>query len=141
MAEERTFRGRAAGIAVLLAVLGVWVWMEATPLPRTPPSAGQAIAIDKSHGAQSERKALIDKLLADGFLRSIEQARDGTVRVSVRPGFYALDEATRREYADAMYRYYFDGTGVNDRITLRDARHGNLVGEYNPYRGGLQLYR
>lgn len=139
--KDRTFRGRAAALAVLLAVLGVWVWIEATPPPRTPPAAGQGIAIDKSPAAQSGRKAVIDKLRADGLLRSIEQTRDHTLRASLRPGFYLLDEAQRHEYADILYRYHFDGTNVNDAVTLRDARNGNVVGEYNPYRGGLKMYR
>ena len=141
MPEQKTFWGRALGLTVVVAVLGVWVWIEATPPERTAPPAGQAIAIDKSPGAQGERKALIDRLLADGLVRNIDDPRAGILRASLRPGFYALDEAKRREYADVIYRYYFDGSSVNDRITLRDARNGNEVGEYNPYKGGLKMYR
>ena len=141
MSEQKSFWSRALGTAVVVAVLGVWVWIEATPPARTAPPAGQAIAIDKSARAQGERKALIDKLLADGLVRNIDDARAGTLRASLRPGFYALNEATRREYADVIYRYYFDGSSVNDRITMSDAKNGNEVGEYNPYKGGLKMYR
>ena len=142
MPEQKTFWSRALGTALVVAVLGVWVWIEATPPPRTAPPAGQAIAIDKSPRAQGERKAVIDKLLADGLVRNIDDApRAGTLRASLRAGFYALDEATRREYADVIYRYHFDGSSVNDRITMRDAKNGNEVGEYNPYKGGLKMYR
>jgi hypothetical protein len=40
-----------------------------------------------------------------------------------------------------LYGYYFDGSSVNDTVILRDARHGNEVGQYNPYKGGLRMYR
>ena len=133
--------GSVAGIAVLLAVLGAWVWIEASPSPRVAPPAGQAIAIDKSPRAQHERKLVIDKLLADGLVRRIDFSGGDTVRVSLRPAFFTIDEDARRRYVDVLYRHYFDGSSVNDRVVLRDARHGNEVGQYNPYSGGLNLYR
>ena len=141
MPERKLFWTRALGLGVVLAVLGVWFWIEATPRPRVAPSAGQAAAIDRSPGAQSERKAVIDKLVADGLLRRIDPERGGTLRVSLRPAFYTLDEAARRQYADVIYRYYFDGSSVNDTVILRDARNGNEVGQYNPYKGGLNMYK
>ena len=123
----------------MLAVLGAWFWITATPLPRVAPPAGQAIAIDKSPQAQSERKAVIDALVADRFVRPIAPERSGTVRVSLRPAFYTMDEATRRKHVDVIYRYHFDGSSVNDTVILRDARNGNEVGQYNPYKGGLTM--
>ena len=122
-------------------MLGVWFWIAATPLPRVAPPAGQAIAIDKSPGAQSERKAAIDALVTGGLVRPVASERGGTVRVSLRPPFYALDEATRRTHVDVIYRYHFDGSSVNDTVILRDARNGNEVGRYNPYQGGLNMYK
>jgi hypothetical protein len=133
--------GSAFGLAVLLAVLGVWLWIEATPPPRVAPPAGQLIAIDKSPDAQGERKAVIDKLIADGLVRRIEPERGGVLKTSVRPGFYAMDTSARARYVDVIYRYHFDGSSVNDVITLRDARNGNEVGQYNPYKGGLNMYK
>ena len=132
--------GRAAGIAVLLAVLGTWVWIEAAPTPRVAPPAGQAIAIDKSARAQHERKLVIDRMMADGLVRRIDFA-GGELRVSLRPAFFMLDEDTRRRHVDVIYRHYYDGASVNDRVVLRDARHGNEVGHYNPYGGGLTMSR
>ena len=141
MAVRNAFWGRAFGLAVLLAVLGVWLWIEATPPPRAAPPAGQAIAIDKSAQAQNERKAVIDELVADSLLRRIDAERGGTVKASLRPGFYLMDPETRARNADVIYRYYFDGTSVNDVVTFRDARNGNEVGQYNPYKGGLNMYK
>ena len=141
MRERRIFWTRALGLAVVLAVLGLWFWIAATPAPRIAPLAGQAIAIDRSPGTQSERKAVIDKLVADGLVRRIEPERGGMLRVSLRSAFYSLDEAMRRQYADVIYRYYFTGSSVNDTVILRDARHGNEVGQYNPYKGGLNMYK
>ena len=141
MRERKIFWTRALGLAVVLAVLGLWFWIAATPAPRIAPLAGQAIAIDQSPGAQSERKAVIDRLLADGLVRRIEPERGGMLRVSLRSGFYSLDEAMRRQYVDVIYRYYFTGSSVNDTVILRDARHGNEVGQYNPYKGGLKMYK
>jgi hypothetical protein len=129
------------GLAGLIAVLGVWVWIEAIPSPAVAPRAGQAITIDKSPAAQADRRRVIDKLLADGLVRRIEPERGGTVRVSLRAQFIALDEATRRSYVDVIYRYHFDGSSVNDVVVLRDARHGNEVGRYNPYQSGLTLQK
>jgi ribosomal protein S16 len=40
-----------------------------------------------------------------------------------------------------IYRYHFDGSNVNDAVVLRDARHGNEVGRYNPYQGGLTTHK
>jgi hypothetical protein len=132
---------RASAILILIAVLAIWVWIEATPPERVPPDPGQAVAIDKSPAAQLERKAVIDKLLADGLLRRIDVDARARVRASLRPGFYTLDEPTKRDYAQTIYAYYFDGSNVNDVLVLRDARNGNEVGKYNPYREGLSMYR
>jgi len=139
--ERKTFWLRALGLAVLLAMLGSWAWMESTVPSRVAPPAGQAISIDKSPRAQSERRAVIDRLVADGLVRRIDPERGGTLRVSLRPAFYTLDEATRRQHVDVIYRHYFDGSSVNDTVKLRDARNGNEVGQYNPYKGGLDMYK
>jgi hypothetical protein len=139
MSERKSVLPRAAGLAAVIAVLGSWLWLEATPPPRVSPPAGQAIAIDRSPRAQSERKAVIDRLVDDGLVRRIDPERGGTVRVSLRPTFYTMDDGRRREYVDVIYRYYFDGSNVNDAVILRDARHGNEVGQYNPYKGGLNM--
>jgi hypothetical protein len=135
------FWARASGLAFVVAVLGIWLWIEATPAPRVAPPAGQAVVIDKSARAQSERKAVIDGLIAKGLVRRIDGERGGTVRASLRPGFYTMDDDTRHGYIDVIYAYYFDGSSVNDTVILRDARHGNEVGTYNPYRGGLKMYK
>ena len=134
-----TFWRRALGFAGLVAVLGVWVWIEATPPAAVAPPAGQAIAIDKSPDAQADRRRVIDKLIADGLVRRIDPERGGIVRVSLRPQFMALDESTRRGYVDVIYRYHFDGSNINDAVVLRDARHGNELGRYSPYRTGPTL--
>lgn len=141
MRDAKTFWARALALAALLGVLGVWFFIEATPLPRIAPPVGQAIAIDKSPQAQSERKAVIDKLVADGLVRRIDPEHGGSLKASLRPGFYAMDTETRGRFVDVIYRYYFDGSSVNDVITLRDARNGNEVGQYNPYKGGLNMYK
>jgi hypothetical protein len=135
-----TFWVRASGIAFVVAVLGIWLWIEATPAPRVAPPEGKALVIDKSPRAQGERKAVIDGLLEKGLVRRID-TRSGSLRVTLRPGFYNLDEHARRRHVEAIYGYYFDGSSVNDTVILRDARHGNEVGTYNPYRGGLNMYK
>jgi hypothetical protein len=132
---------QVSGIAFVVTVLGIWLWIESTPAPRVAPPAGQALVIDKSARAQTERKAVIDGLMEKGLLRRIDGERAGTVRASLRPGFYLMDDDTRRRYIDVIYAYYFDGSSVNDTVILRDARHGNEVGTYNPYRGGLNMYK
>jgi hypothetical protein len=141
MNDRRQFWLRASGLAVLLGVLGIWIWIEATPVPRIPPPPGQALLIDKSAGAQSERKIWIDDMLAKGLVRRIDTGRGGSLSMSLRPTFYALDDETRRKYIDVVYAYYFDGSSVNDTVILRDSRHGNEVGQYNPYSGGLRIYK
>jgi hypothetical protein len=139
--EAKIFWQRAAALAGLLGVLGVWAWIEATPTRAVAPPAGQAIAIDKSPAAQRERKAVIDRLIAEGAIRRIEPQRGGRLRVTLRAPFFAMDDSARRGHAEAIYRYYFDGSSVNDSVIFRDARHGNEVGQYNPYRGGLNMYK
>ena len=141
MQQRRGLWARALSLAAVLAVLGTWLWIEATPQARVAPPAGKAIAIDRSAPAQSERKALIDRLVADGLVRRIDPERNGILKVSLRPAFYTLDPATRHSHVDAIYRYYFDGSNVNDAVVLRDARNGNEVGRYNPYQGGLNMYK
>ena len=141
MADRRQFWLRASGLAVLLGVLGIWIWIEATPAPRVLPPPGQALVIDKSARAQSERKAAIDNMLAKGLVRRIDTGRGGSLSMSLRPTFYALDDETRRTYIDVVYAYYFDGSSVNDTVILRDSRHGNEVGYYNPYKDGLRIYK
>jgi hypothetical protein len=131
---------RACGIAIIVVVLGIWLWIEATPAPRVAPPEGKALVIDKSPRAQSERKAVIDGLLEKGLVRRID-SRSGELRVTLRPGFYVMDDDARRRYIDSIYGYYFDGSSVNDTVILRDARHGNEVGMYNPYKGGLKMYK
>ena len=132
---------RLSGILVIVAVLGGWLWMEMTPTPRIPPAPGQAIDIDKTPQAQAERKTLIDAMIAKGLVKSVDAPRGGTLRMSLRGPFYVLDDATRRAHVDTVYRYYFDGSNVNDTVILRDARHGNEIGQYNPYKGGLNIYK
>ena len=132
---------KASGLLFLLAVLGVWLWIESSPAPRVRPSAAQAVVIDKSAEAQSERKAFIDGIIAKGLVRRIDAPRGGEVRVSLRPPFYTMDDEARRRTIDILYAYYFDGSSVNDTVILRDARHGNEVGQYNPYSGGLRIYK
>ena len=141
MRKATVFWRRAAGLAVFLAVLGAWAWIEAVPTPVVAPPAGQAITVDKSPDAQRDRKAVIDRLVADGAIRRIEPERDGRLRVTLRAPFYTMEEPVRRGYAETIYRYYFDGSNVNAGIIFRDARHGNEVGQYNPYRGGLTMYK
>ncbi len=131
----------AIAIAVVALVLGIWIWIERQPVERVSPATGQALAIDKSPRAQAERKAVIDWLIDQGHVRRVDAARAGSVRVTLRPSFYDMDEATRRKYLDAVYRYYFDGSSTNDTVALRDGRHGNNVGRYNPYSGGLTMYK
>jgi hypothetical protein len=135
------FLYRAAGLVFVVAVLGAAVWIAATPAPRVKPNAAEAVAIDKSPRAQRERKAIIDELIAKGLVRRIEPEHGGTIRVTLRPAFYTMDEATRRKYVDVIYAYAFDGSSVNDTVILRDAQHGNEIGQYNPYRGGLKMYK
>jgi hypothetical protein len=141
MTDRRQFWMRASGLAVLFGVLGIWFWIEATPVARVPPPPAQAIVIDKSAHAQWERKVVIDDMLAKGLVRRIEAGRSGTLSMSLRPTFYAMDDETRKKHIDAVYAYYFDGSSVNDTVILRDARHGNEVGHYNPYKGGLTIYK
>jgi hypothetical protein len=132
---------KLTGLFFVIAVLGVWLWVEATPAPRVKPAPSLAIAVDQSANAQTARKASIDRFIAEGLVRRVEPGRRGELKVSVRPGFYALDEEMRRQTVDVLYGYYFDGSSVNDTVILRDARHGNEVGQYNPYKGGLRMYR
>lgn len=141
MTDRRQFWMRASGLAVLFGVLGIWFWIEATPVARVPPPPAQAIAIDKSAQAQTARKAIIDDMLAKGLVRRIEAGRGGSLSMSLRPSFYAMDDEARLKYVDVVYAYYFDGSSVNDTLILRDARHGNEIGQYNPYSGGLKIYK
>lgn len=131
----------ALAIAVIAVVIGIWIWIERQPIERVSPSAGQALAIDKSPRAQAERKAVIDWLIDQGHVRRVDAERAGSVRVTLRPSFYEMDEATRKKYLHAVYGYYFDGSSTTDSVALRDGRHGNNVGRYNPYSGGLTMYK
>ena len=139
--DHSAFLLRAAGLAVVVAVLGAAIWIAAQPAPRVKPKPAEAVVIDKSQRAQDERKAIIDELVAKGLVRRIDPERGGSVRVSLRPAFYTMDEETRRKYIDVIYAYTFDGTSVNDTVILRDAQHGNEIGQYNPYKGGLKMYK
>jgi len=141
MAANQSWLQRAIGFGVLFIVIGVSMWMATTPAPRVKPKPAEALAIDKSAAAQRERKALIDELVAKGLLRRVDPERGGEVRVTLRPAFYLLDDETRRKYVDAIYAYFFDGSSVNDTVILRDGRNGNEIGHYNPYRGGLKIYK
>ena len=141
MNDRSQFWLRASGLGILLAVLGIWFWIEATPPPRIAPPPGKALVIDKSDQAQRERKAVIGELIEKGLVRRIDQQRTGSLRIVLRGPFYLMDENTRRKYIEAVYAYYFDGSNVNDTVILRDAQHGNEVGQYNPYRGGLNMYK
>lgn len=132
---------RATGIVFVIVVLGIWLWIESTPAPRVAPPPDKALVIDRSARAQQERKAVIDGLMEKGLVRRIDAERGGVLKVVLRPGFYPLDDDTRRRYIDLIYSYYFDGSSVNDTVILRDARHGNEVGHYNPYQGGLRMWK
>jgi hypothetical protein len=141
MAANQSWLQRAIGFGVLFIVIGISMWMATTPAPRVKPRPAEALAIDKSDAAQRERRALIDELVAKGLLRRVDPERRGEVRVTLRPAFYLLDNETRRKYVDAIYAYFFDGSSVNDTVILRDGQHGNEIGQYNPYRGGLKIYK
>ena len=132
---------RAAGLAVVVGVLGAAVWLAATPAPRVTPKPSETVVIDKSQRAQDERKVIIDELIAKGLVRRIDPERGGSIRVTLRSTFYTMDDETRRKYVEVIYAYVFDGTSVNDTVILRDAQHGNEIGQYNPYRGGLKMYK
>lgn len=137
---SKTSWQRATGGAFVVIVLGIWLWIETRPVERLAPPPGAAMSIDKSDAAQKERKAHIDRLLGDGFLRRIDEGR-GSVRAVLRQPFYDLERVAQRDHLEIVYRYYFDGTNVNDEVVLRDARNGNKVGEYNPYKEGLKIYK
>jgi hypothetical protein len=143
MRNNQLFWVRASGVALIVCVLGAALWIATVPAPRVKPAVGEALAIDKSPAAQREREATIDELVTKGLIRPIEPGRAGTgvQRVSLRPAFYTMDEATRRKYIEQIYAYFFDGSSVNDTVILRDAQHGNEIGQYNPYRGGLKMYK
>lgn len=141
MADRKQRVQLAIGLAICAIVLGIWIWIEQKPVERVSPPPGKALVIDKSAAAQSERKALLDRLMAEGLVREVDSRRAGSIRVALRPAFYKLDEPTREKYLSAIYAYYFDGSSVNDTIILRDARHGNNIGRYNPYGEGLVMYK
>lgn len=139
MASNPQFLKRVFGTALCVIVLGIWIGIELTPTEPVSPPEGKAIVIDKSPAAQSARKTIIDQLHDQGHLRRIDPVRDGAVRVSLRPTFYLMDVPTRTKYVDVIYSYYFDGTSIKDTVILRDGRHGNEVGRYNPYSDGLSM--
>jgi hypothetical protein len=127
--------------AIACALLIAWALIERSTPREVPAPPGQAIALDRSERAQREREALVAKMVADGLVRRIDKTRDGSPRVVVRPAFYELDAETRTHHIEAVYALYFDGSSMTDTVYLRDARHGNEVGEYNPYAGGLRMVK
>ena len=141
MADRKQSIQLAIGLVVCAAVLAVWIWIEQQPVERVSPPPGKALAIDKSPGAQSERKAVLDRLIEQGHVRRYDRKGAATVQVSLRPSFYELDEKTRTKYLHEVYAYYFDGSSTTDTLVLRDSRHGNNVGRYSPYGEGLVMYK
>jgi hypothetical protein len=128
-------------IAMVVGLYVTWVLINRSGPENVAVPPERAIAIDQSDAAQRERQARVDKLIADGLVRRIDKARDGSPRVTLRPPFYVLDPETRRTHIEVIYALYFDGSRVTDTVYLRDSRHGNEVGEFNPYAGGLRMVR
>ena len=141
MADRKQAIHLAIGLAICAVVLAVWIWIEQQPVERVSPAPGKALVIDKSPGAQSERKALLDRLIEQGHVRRYERKDPATVQVSLRPSFYELDDKTRTKYLHEVYAYYFDGSSTTDTLVLRDSRHGNVIGRYAPYGEGLKIYK
>lgn len=131
----------AVGLMLCAILLGIWIWIEQKPLERVSPPPGKALAIDKSTRSQAERKAVLDRLIEQAYVRRYDRKGPASVQVALRPSFYQLDEETRTKYLHEVYAYYFDGSSTTDTLTLRDARHGNNVGRYNPYTDGLVMYK
>ena len=129
------------GLLICAIVLGIWIWIEQKPVERVSPPPDKALAIDKSTQAQTGRKAVLDRLVEQGYVRRYDRKGPASVQVALRPAFYELDEKTRTQYLHEVYAYYFDGSSTTDTLALRDARHGNNVGRYNPYTDGLVMYK
>ena len=141
MAERSHSIQLAVGLIVCAIILGIWIWLEQKPVERVSPPPDKVLAIDKSSAAQAERKAIMDRLIEQGYVRQYAKKGPASVQVTLRPAFYELDQPTRTRYLHAVYAYYFDGSSTTDALALRDARHGNNVGAYNPYTDGLRMYK
>jgi hypothetical protein len=138
-------RARLRAWLVAGAIGGVLLvaWTTIDQHEGAPSAAPQAtrIDIDRSAHAQQERHAVVEKMIADGLVRRIDRTRNGSPRIVLRPAFYQLDPHTRQRLVEAVYGLHFDGSRPGDTVYLRDSRHGNEVGDYNPYTGGLRMVR
>jgi hypothetical protein len=128
-------------IAMAIALYIAWLLIQHYTPPAPPPPADKAVSVDTSADAQRARKAHVDKMIEDGLVRRIDKTRDGSPRVTLRPAFYELDPEVRRKHLEVIYALHFDGSRTSDTVYLRDSRHGNEVGHYNPYAGGLIMVR
>ncbi len=111
-----------------------------------PPTTGQGSAahietvatIDKSAAMQRDRKALIDKLIAEQVFLKVEM-RGLAPRVWVLPRFAQATFDQKQSFISAVYAYYFDGSSVSDFVRVIDGMTGNEIGQFAPASGGLRL--
>jgi hypothetical protein len=127
-----------------LAFLVLLVYVLA-PEDKTPKSTGlssvkpAAPVIDKSTGTQTQRKQLIEKLIASRIFHKVATPGNAP-RVYVLPPFYELDFDTKQQFVSVVYAFYFDGTNeLTDLVRVFDARTNKSIGTYTIGTGGLML--
>lgn len=87
---------------------------------------------------QSDRKALIQKLINKGIFQKVEVP--GTLpHLWVRPAFYALDFDAKSQFVNVVYAYYITQNHQYNIVVLYDGKTGKEIGKYSEVSGGLVL--
>lgn len=128
-------------LGIILTSVAFNYWQTAGNLPSSASSVPKAKlvpepAFDKSEETQARRKASIQELIRLGVFQKVEKP-DRFPHVWVRPGFYALDYDVKTMMVQAVYAYYYDGTGSLEVVALLDSQTGKDVGGFDKY--GLHL--
>lgn len=125
---------------LILVGFGVYGLVANPKLPSgssgTVVEARKVATIDKSAEMQADRKAFIEKAIANGAFQKIE-IPGSLPRLWVKPGFYTLDFDDKASFVSVVYAYYFDGSNSRDVVRIFDSKSGKSIGAYSDL--GLNL--
>jgi len=132
-------------IVSLLALLAI-VYLGWNTIPASSPDTVQAVTappatpkptIDHSPKLQSDRKALIEKMIQLDVFTKVVQNGNAMPRAWVGRTFPEMPFDEKVKALTLVYAYYFDGSNRTASVAIIDGRTGKEIGRFD--QAGLRL--
>jgi DNA-directed RNA polymerase subunit RPC12/RpoP len=127
---SRAFAQSAAAIGCLifsLLFIGPCAVIAMRDGPARAGNKPKAPFADRSPALQAQRKALIEKLIANGVFQKFEKHDNGFAHVWVTPVFMALDFDDKQSFISVVAAYASD----EGYVTVKDSKTNKRIGSFD----------